>query len=547
MSRSCVIGAVLALVVGSASAETPAPVGPVAAEAIRRHVEVLGSDLMEGRAPGTAGGDRAAAYLVEQLTASGARPFGDGGSYRQRVPLHGTTPLPDSRFEIFNLGDARTLELGSDYLLATAGSQTLIPRPAAMVFVGFGIVAPEFDYSDYRGIDVRGKTVVMLAGEPPSDDPGYFAGAEPTVYARPETKQKIALVRGAVGSLVIPPIRAGFDEDWRRARRDYGLEALSLAYSLPEHLCALIHPEVAAWLFADALHDLESVLEMAASGTLRSFHLPGEMTFVGRFAMRDVVASNLVAVVDGIDRDLRDRFVVITAHYDHLGVGPEIDGDSIYNGVVDNALGVACVIEMARELGRTRPVPRRSVLLLLSTAEEAGLLGARTFIDHSPVRPSRMVAAVNVDGLAFLAPFRDLVAIGGALSDLDARLRRAVKPLGLEVARPPDAVWDHVAYSRGDQLAFAEAGVPSVLVVEGFNWPGWRRDDALAAAMTWMAERYHTPQDDLAQPVDYAASAAHCNAILRLVGQLAASPTEPQWNPDSPYAYDRLLSLAIDH
>lgn len=520
--------------------------GPITAEAIRRHVEVLGSDAMEGRAPGTRGGQRAARYLVDQLRAAGVRPLDDNGVYRQRVPLHGTTPLPASRFQMLNLGEERTLELGRDYLLATAGSQTLIPRPVPMVFVGYGIVAPEFDYNDYADVDVRGKTVVFLSGEPDSNDPSFFGGAAPTVYSRLETKQKIALARGAVGSLLIPPIGPDVDADWQRSRRTYAFENLSLAYSLPEHLCAVLHPEVAAWLLGDALYDLQSVLAMAASGTLRSFHLPVEMSFVGRFRMRDTVASNLMAVRLGADPALRDRFVVVSAHYDHLGIGPEIDGDRIYNGVVDNALGVACTVEMARQLGQSRPAPRRSVVVLLTTAEEAGLLGARTFLEHPPMPPSHMVAAVNVDGLAFLGAFNDLVAIGGGLSDLAARLEWAIKPLGLTVSRPPDAIWNHAAYARGDQLAFAEAGVPSVLVLEGFDWPGRSREDAIAAALAWMSDRYHSPRDDLEQPLDFDAAAVHCNAILSFVEQLASSPTEPEWHPGSPYAYERLLSLASD-
>jgi Zn-dependent M28 family amino/carboxypeptidase len=237
---------------------------------------------------------------------------------------------------------------------------------------------------------------------------------------------------------------------------------------------------------------------------------------------------------------------VVVAHYDHLGIGPEIDGDAIYNGVVDNALGVACVVEIAGDRAAARGPPRRSVIVLLTTAEEAGLLGARTFLDRASIPPSRMIAAVNVDGLAFLNRFNDLVAIGGGLSDLGSRLAWAVKPLGLRVTRPPDGVWSHAAYARGDQLAFAERGVPSILILEGFDWPGMDRDQALDEALAWMRERYHSPRDDLHQPLDLAAAAAHCTAIRRVVRQLADAPTEPEWYPGSPYAYERLLSLAVD-
>ncbi|HSL18314.1 MAG TPA: M28 family peptidase [Methylomirabilota bacterium] len=531
------------LVAAAAAAAEERPLAITAAD-LRAHTVVLGSDAMAGRAPGSAGGKRAADYLARQLRAAGLRPLPGNLGLEQPVPLHGSLASPESTLELVSLGEARRLELGRDYLLASAGSQTLIPRRVPMVFVGYGIVAPEFDYNDYQGFDVRGRVVVYLDGEPPSDDPDFFKGPEPTVYAAPETKKRIALSRGAVGSLLVPLPRPDLEAAWNRTRRDYGFETLSLAYALPEHLSAILHPEVAAWLFADALYDLEAVLAMAASGTLRGFYLPTEASFRGRFRVRDVVAPNLVGVVPGIDPELRGRYVVLLAHYDHLGVGPPVAGDAIYNGVVDNALGVSCVVEAARQLASVRPGPRRSVIVLLTTAEEAGLLGARYFLDHSPVPPARLAAAVNVDGLAFLSPFNDLVGIGGELSDLGEHLRRAVAPLGLGVSGPPDGVWDHVAYSRGDQLAFAEDGVPSILVNEGFDWPGRSHDEALEAALTWMVERYHSPADDLDQPLDFEAATLHCTAVLRLVLEVANADTEPRWRPGVPYAYERLLSEA---
>jgi hypothetical protein len=434
--------------------------------------------------------------------------------------------------------------LGDDYLLFTAGSQTLIPRRVPMVFAGYGIVAPEFDYNDYQDLDVRGKVVVYLTGEPYSDDPDFFKGEEPSVYAAPETKSRIALSRGAVGSLLVPLPVANIDAVWERTRRDYGFEQLSLAYSLPEHLSAVLHPETARWLFADALYDFDQVVSMARTGTLRSFRLPAQLRFDGRFRSRDVLASNIVGVVDGMVPYLRDTVVVVAAHYDHLGVGPEVAGDTIYNGVVDNALGVSCVLEVARELAALDRPPKRSVAILLTTAEESGLLGATYFVDHPPVPVGRIAAAINVDGLAFLDDFDDVFGIGGQLSDLGLRLERAARPMGLRVSKPPDEVWDHEAYSRGDQIAFAEAGVPSILVNEGFDWHSVTEREALDIALEWMATRYHSPQDDLQQPIDFDAAARHCEVVLRLVLEVANDPSEPEWYPGVPYAYQRLLSLA---
>ena len=250
MVRACrrrwvLVASAVAVVGWSSIATGSEPETRVSQSAIRRHTMVLGSDAMAGRAPGTPGGRRSADYLVRELADAGLEPFGDDGTFTERVPLHASRVLPESRLDVWNLGETRQLRLGADYLLATAGSQTMIPRRVPMVFVGYGIVAPEFDHNDYSGVDVRGKVVVYLAGEPPSDDREYFDGIAPSVYAAAETKSKIALTRGAVGSLLIPFPRPGLEAAWEHAQREYAFDVLSLAYSLPEHLSGILHPEVA--------------------------------------------------------------------------------------------------------------------------------------------------------------------------------------------------------------------------------------------------------------------------------------------------------------
>jgi hypothetical protein len=545
-----VVGTLLvATVVGAPSAgggehRVADPAAQVTADAIRRHTTVLGGDALEGRAAGSRGGARAASYLVRELMGAGVDPFGDAGGYYQDVPLHGAIPLPGSRLELWSLGEERLLELGADYLLFTTGSQTLIPQFVPMVFVGYGIVAPEFDYNDYHDVDVRGRVVVYLGGEPGSSNDDYFAGERPTVFAAPETKKRIALSRGAVGSLLIPVPSGEVESAWRRTARDFAFEHLSLAYTLPEHLNLVLRPEIADWLFKDALYEFEQVLEMERTSSLRSFHMPSRLRFEGRFQTRDVLAPNVVARVPGRDPYFRDSHVVVSAHYDHLGIGPEEAGDAIYNGVVDNALGVACALEIARSISSMDRPPRRSLVFLFTTAEESGMLGARFFLDHSPVELPDLAANINVDGLAFMDTFDDLVGIGGELSDLGELLRRAVEPLGLAVSDPPDAVWNHAAYGRSDQLAFAERGVPAILVNEGFAWHGSTEDEALEQALEWMATRYHSPSDDLSQSLDLEASALHCEAILHLVIEVANARQPPEWRPGISYAYERLLSRA---
>jgi len=517
--------------------------GRISADALERHVEVLASDACEGRGPGSAGSARAVRYLEAQLAAIGLEPLGEGGGWRQPVPLVISTPQLGTTLELSSLGATRALRLGRDYLLLTSGDQTIVPRPVPVVFVGWGIVAPEFDHDDYAGLDVRGRVVAFLDGEPPSSDPAWFGGDEPTVYASPETKQRIALSRGAVATILLPVGQQAV-ASWSRRVRAYGFPAVLPAADLPRTLSIELAPDQVPALFADGLYSFDRILAMRAAGTAPAFHLPVSLRFVGEFAVATVLEPNLIARLPGSDRGLADTAVVLSAHWDHLGRGPAVAGDAIYNGAVDNALGVAGVLEIARVLAAQPTRPRRSVVVLLTTAEEAGLLGARTFLEHPPIPLSRMVADVNVDGLAFISDFCDLIAVGGDLSDLGDRLRRAVAPLGLSVHQPPQGVWSAESFAYSDQLAFAERGVPSIMVNEGFDWPGVAPQVALRRELAWMLEVYHSPRDESTQAIDWAAARRHAGAVLALVANLADDRQTPAWRPGVPYAYQRLLSLA---
>jgi hypothetical protein len=513
---------------------------------LQRDAVVLASDAFEGRAPGTAGGDRSADYLARRLAEIGAQAVAGHDGFRRPVPLVGSRPGQGCRLQLTSLGETRALRLGADYLLASTGDATWVPRWTPLVFVGYGIAAPEFDYDDYAAVDVAGKVAVFLEGEPRSRDPDWFGGDAPTVYAALETKRRSALARGAVGSVMVSLPRADASH-WERLRRDYAFEHLELAWGVPSHLSVILRWEVAAPLFEDALYGVAEVLRSHLEGTTRSFHLPVMLRFEGDFDRRELTASNLVGVLPGTDPGVADEAVVVLAHYDHLGAGPADDGgDRIYNGMVDNALGVAGVLEVARVLVDVRFRPRRSVLIVLTTAEEWGALGSRFLLENPPLATERMIAAVNVDGLAFLEPLENVWVVGGELSDLGERVARAARSVGVDAGDPPDEAWSREAFVRSDQVAFAEAGVPVVLISEALTGDVDDPGSGMALGRTWMSTLYHSPRDDGSQPVLWSAAADHVRVLVAAVMSIGDARSAPAWRPGVPYAYERLLRQAAE-
>ena len=512
----------------------------VSLDSIWTDVQFLGSDYLAGRAPGTLGGDRAAEYLAGRMARIGLVPMGDNDSYLQHMPLYGGTPLLDTRLTLSRDAERREFELQQDFLLYTTGAGTRVSTPLPMVFAGYGIVAPEFDYNDYQNLDPAGSIVVFLAGEPVSDDDGFFDGKADTRHALPITKQLTALARGAAGTILIPQSRVYGERTWDEWIRMFGFEHVTSPYNPPKGLDVLLHPDRAGLLFEDSGHPLNDVLAMDEQGRMQSFPLAWKAGFDGRFRERDFLSSNVVGMLPGLDPGA--GYILVSAHYDHLGTGPEEDGDSIYNGVVDNALGCAVTLEVARVLAGADP-PRRSVVFLLTTAEEKGLLGARFYCRHPAVPLHRTVAAVNIDGVAIIDTFDDVVGVGADLSTLKEDLREAVAPLGLSVS-PVPAMFRREAFLMSDQYAFAEAGVPSILIMEGQSYRNMSSEEGFRAFMSWNATRYHTPGDDLEQGLNLLAVRQHTWVNLALITHLAAGISSPRWNPGTPHVAARLRSRA---
>lgn len=510
----------------------------ISADSLAQHIRALGHDSLQGRATGSPGERKAAEYLARRLSSLGLKPPGGQRSFFQAIPMHGSTPTAECELRLFSRGMVYDFQLGEEYLLYRTGAQTFIPNPAPLVFVGYGIIAPEFAYNDYEFLNVEGKIVVFLSGEPDSTDPEYFGGSALTIYAFPEAKQRLAVSRGALGSILIPvPEQQQQKGYWERMQKEFSFEDVQLAYAAAGNLSALISPEAAEKLFQQAPHSLDEVWEMHRRQRVHSFPLEAALSFKGEFIQRDFIAYNVLAGLEGRDPGLKDSYLTVTAHYDHLGIGPAVEGDSIYNGVFDNAAGVAALLEIARAFaGLPRP-PKRSLLFLFVTGEEKGLLGSRYYLDHPAVPLHKTIANVNIDGLAMFENFSSVVGIGAEWSTLGKTLARVAGQTGLTVSKLPPEFAPTESFARSDQVAFAAAGIPSILVMDGIDYPGTTREEGLRRLISWNETIYHTPFDDLRQPMNFAAAEQHARFLFEFIHALAEDNLEPEWYPDAPYRH----------
>jgi hypothetical protein len=512
-----------------------------AAENIKQHTEILASDNFSGRGTGSNGGTLAAEYIAKEFAKYGLQPVGNEETFYQNVPMHGSFPLKTSELKLFSGEREIHLNLEKDYLLFKSGQQTFTPVALPIVFVGYGIVAPEFDYNDYQAIDVEGKIVVFLDGEPESDNPDFFNGPAPTIYKYPSSKQRIALARGAAGSILIPNLN---NSSWANEIESFAFEDVNLAYSASNNLSILINPELADTLFQNSGYSFARILKMKMENKLESFLLNIELSFKGEYIQRDFLSQNIAGMLEGNDPDLKDSYLIISAHYDHLGTGPAIKSDSIYNGALDNAIGVAVLLELANQFSQQKKFFKRSILFLALTGEEKGLLGS-TYYTVNPIVPLyKTIADLNIDGVAMFRDFKSVVGVGAEYSSLEDYLLEATSKLNLEVDEIPPQFEVFEAFNQSDQLSFAEAGIPSILVLEGIKNKHKSEGEVLISFIDYMVNRYHSPIDDLSQNIDYLAAAQHAEVLYIFIRIICNSIEIPEWNANSPFLSERLRTIA---
>lgn len=523
--------------VAAASAQTARPsdgiervLSAITPEFIKAHVTFLGDDLLEGRRPGTAGYDIAARHVAATLQGLGLEP-GAGQSFFQRVPLLETKAVvAATELTLDNGGRQETLVFGRDFVTRGNAFEPSVELSAPLVFVGYGVVAPEHGHDDYATLDVKGKIVVALFGAPKRFPPTARAH-----YASGLVKAQVAVSRGAAGvlSLVSPAYEKLYAWDQLAADVRRGSVTWVDARGQPANefrelgLTGAIHQVAAEKLFAGTSTSAVGVFARDAAGE----PLPGmplRTTLSARIASvhRRFESENVAAIYRGAA--LRDEFVVYTAHLDHLGVGDPINGDSIYNGVLDNASGVAGMLAVAKAFSALPERPLRSVLFLAVTAEEMGLIGSDYFARNPTVPAGAIVANVNIDGLSLLYDFRDLVALGTEHSTLSEPVSRAARRLGLEIT--PDPFPEQLFFIRSDQYSFVRQGIPAVFVSEGIKAVDATLD-VKALFERWIATRYHRPSDDLGQPLDFNVGAKGARFQFLLGYFVASDRDRPRWRP----------------
>ncbi len=516
----------------------------LSAARILERTKILASDAFEGRAPGSPGEDKTVAYLVHEFQRLGLQPGNPDGTYVQNVPLVGITSAPTLSFT--HDGITIPMESINDFV---GPSSRLVPHVAArdsdVVFVGYGVVAPEYGWDDYKGVDVRGKTVVMLINDPPVVDPAtgqldpkVFGGKAMTYYGRWTYKYEIAAAKGAAACLIVhetgPAAYPFAVVIGSRSRENFEISALDQNAG---------HIALEGWLTLDAARRLccscgQDYDQLKASAVRRDFRpvfLGAKASFTVENTLRNVASRNVVALLPGSDPRLRHEYVVYTAHWDHLGRDPRLPGDPIFHGAADNAAGVAVLLELAQAY-QALPAPqrpKRSILFLSVTAEEKGLLGSRYYAQNPLYPLDHTLADINMDGANQYGPTTDLAAIGYGASTIDDIGTAVAQSQGRTME--PESHPEFGSYYRSDHFEFAKVGVPSYYAKSGKHFIGRPAEYGEKLIQDYIANRYHKVTDTV-QPDWTFEGAAQDTAFLLEVGRrIADGDTWPEWRPGNEF------------
>ena len=513
-------------------------------ERIRAHVRYLSHDLLEGRGTGARGGDIAAEYIATQFALSGLKPAGDNGSYLQKVPMVGITPDAQTSFALVSASHAAiNLKPLEQYVAYDQTQQPQSDVDAQIVYVGYGIEAPEYKWDDYKGMDVRGKVLLMLVNEPPSDDVKFFKGKALTYYGRWTYKYEEAARKGAVGVILIHQTEMA-SYPWEVVRNSNSGEKAYLKLEGDPVL------KVASWIQFDAAKALAEnagmdLPQMLVDARSRDFHpvalavrLKAHM--VSR--VRAFESNNVLAMLPGADRKLKTEAVMYTAHYDHLGIRPDMRGDNIYNGANDNATGCGILLEVARAYAEAMQRPARSILFASVTAEEQGLLGSEYLGKHPPIAAGKISLDMNYDDVPPLGAPEEVEISGAERTTFYPVITVMARTFRLAIR--PDSRPEAGHYYRSDHFSLARVGIPAFSINEGMKYKGHDVAWGQAQAEEYTAKHYHQPSDEYRPDMDFIGDAVMARFGFALGWMAATQLKEVGWQKGDEFEAARMQSAS---
>jgi len=513
MKRLGTFLSIIVVCISAACAQTAPPAAQKAmnaidAEKIRATVKYLSDDALQGRGTGQKGGDMAADWIAAQFKSYGLAPAGDQGTYFQQVNFFGVTTDPkQTRFAFVpKSGPEIALKFADDYV---ANDQTHAQKSeidAPVVFVGYGISAPEYNWDDYKGVDLKGKMLLMLVNEPPSDDPNFFKGRALTYYGRWTYKYEEAARRGAVGVVLIHKTEMA-SYGWEVVRNSWGGETAFLQDDKDPKLksAGWIQLEVARKLALAAGMDLDKMLHDATLRSFKPVELPVRVKETIVSTVRNFTSRNVLGQVKGSDPKGAQQAILYTAHYDHLGIHADEPGDNIYNGAADNATGCGIILELARVVAAAAEKPRRTMIFASVTAEEQGLLGSKYLGQHPPIPAQNISLDLNYDDIQPLGEPQQLVVSGAERTSAYPLVEKVAKDFAMSIQ--PDNHPEAGHYYRSDHFSLARVGIPAFSVNEGALFKGHDLAWGEEKERDYVAHRYHQPSDEYRADMDFIADA----------------------------------------
>jgi len=543
MRKFLILCALLAAACAKKEPDANAAAQTMSAAALLDQIKKLASDEFEGRAPGTKGEDLSVAYIEEQFRKIGAKPGNPDGTYIQKVPLAGITPKPSGSMTVG--GRKISLSPLKDFVgVSRRYTEKSEVKDSDLVFVGYGVVAPEYGWDDYKDVDVKGKTIVMLINDPALPDERMFRGKAMTYYGRWTYKYEIATEKGAAAAIIVHETGpAGYPFEvvtgsWGRENFDLQRADNNMSRVAVEGWVSL---DKAKEIFTAAGMKFEDLKAAALKKDFRPIPLKGKASLTVENTLRKIDSRNVAAKVEGSDPMLKDEYVVYSAHWDHLGKDPAREGDQIFNGAIDNASGIASLLELTRAFQALDPKPRRSMLFLAVTAEEKGLLGAAHYAENPLYPLNKTLANLNMDGVNQWGRTKDIVVVGLGNTTLDDVLTEAAK-LDNRTLRP-DPEPEKGFYYRSDHFEFAKKGVPALYTDSGEEYIGKPAGYSQQKRDEYNSRDYHKPSDEVKADWDLAGAMDDLRLLFHVGYRVAQGDKWPEWKQGTEFKTIRESSL----